>query len=317
MKRVTSFIFAILAVWVGRASACEFCTLHNGLGQYNNNGDFFSITERYTSASTAISGGQVLPAGPNTNGYAIQINTVQFLYQHSYSDDLKGVFSIPYFNKRSSWSTGADGGDVADAASGIGDATAMLRYRAWEGQHNQTFWVYGGFKIPTGAYHYTAPSGPAGTGYFNPDLVLGTGSMDYLLGFAYTQNIGSFSWAFDGLYKVSNEGYDGYQFGNVLNWGLSGYYRLHNNWNAGLGLVSELTASDTDRSGNFLNPGGPQMPGVVPNTGGNVIYGQPTIQYVNQNNYVDLSYQLPVYRYFTGVQIVVDGKIIIAYRHAF
>lgn len=303
-----------MIAWAGYASACEFCTLHNGLGQYNIGGDFYSITERYTSASAAVNGGQVVPAGSNTDGYAIQINTVQFLYQHSYSDDLKGVFSLPYFSKHSSLNNGVD---ESDADSGIGDATAMLKYRAWSGHSDQHLWVYGGFKLPTGAYHYTAPSGPGGTGLINPDLVLGTGSLDYLVGFAYTQNIGSFSWAFDTLYKISNEGYDGYQFGNVLNWGLSGYYRLHNSWNAGLGLVSELTASDVDRSGNFLNPGGIQAPGVVPNTGGNVIYGQPTIQYVNQNNYIDLSYQLPVYRYFTGVQTVVDSKIIIAYRHAF
>ncbi len=314
MKKVFAFVFLVIIGWAGRASACEFCTLHNGLGQYNNTGDFYSITERYTSASTEVNGGKVVPSAPDTNGYALQVNTVQFMYQHSFTDNLKGVVSLPYFSKRSSLNNGVD---EADADSGIGDATTMLKYRAWSGLHDQNLWVYGGFKLPTGAYHYTAPTGPQGTGYFNPDLVIGTGSLDYLIGFAYTQNIRSFSWAFDTLYKVSNEGYDGYQFGNVLNWGLGGYYRVQNKWNVGLGLVSEITASDTDRSGNFLNPGGPQMPGVVPNTGGNVIYGQPTIQYVNQNNYIDLSYQLPVYRYFTGIQTVVDSKLIIAYRHAF
>lgn len=307
MKKVFALVFVIITGWVGRASACEFCTLHNGLGQYNNQGDFFSVTERYTYASAAVNWGTVQPAGPATGGYAIQINTVQMYYQHAFSEDLKGLFAIPWFDKRSS---NTDGG--SDTSSGPGDITAMLRYKIWEGDHDQFLGLLGGLKLPTGRYKATPVSGPAGSGFFNPDLVMGSGSLDELLGFVYSQNVGAFSLALDGLYKFSNVGYDGYRFGNVMNLGLSGYYKYSNSFNFGLGFASEITASDSDNSGLTLG-----SPGVVPNTGGSVVYLSPTLQYVNQNNYVDLSYQYPIYRYFNGTQTVVDNKIIIAYRHAF
>lgn len=309
MKRVLTLAIVILAGWFGRASACEFCTLHNGLGQYNNNGDFYSITERYTSASALVNGGTV----QGSNNYAIQINTVQLMYQHAFSDDLKGVFSLPWFDKRSSGTNPAPT-TGADTSSGTGDVTAMARYRLWEGHHDQTFWLMGGFKFPTGARKTTSPTNTAvnGNGYLNTDLVIGTGSLDELIGFVYSHNRGNISCSFDMLYKYANTGYDGYRYGSVLNWGLSGFYRAHNNWNLGLGLVSEVMATDTDTVGNVSG-----STGAVPNTGGSVVFLSPTLQYVNQNNYIDLSYQYPVYRNFVGVQTVVDNKMIVAYRHAF
>jgi hypothetical protein len=307
MKKVFAFVFVIMAGWAGYASACEFCTLHNGLGQYNNNGDFFSVTERYTTASTEVNNGKVVGGAPDTGGYAIQINTVQLMYQHSFTEDFKGVFSMPFFDKRSS-----NISNGSDTSSGIGDATAMARYRIWEGHHDQNLWLMVGLKLPTGGEKSTAVTGPAGSGFFNPDLVVGTGSLDELFGFVYSENIGSWSYALDALYKYSNTGYDGYRFGSVLNLGLSGYYKVHNNFNVGLGLVSEIMATDTDTAGNATG-----ATGTVMNTGGDVVFLSPTFQYVNQNNYIDVSYQYPVYRNFIGVQTVVDNKLIIAYRHAF
>lgn len=296
MKKI--FTLIVLAVVVGRsgyASACEFCTLHNGLGQYNNQGDFISLTERYTTATTFVTGGGTVTTNPAP--YAIYINTVQLMYQHAFSEDLKLAASLPYFSKRS---TGA----VEDSSGGPGDLNAMLRYTLW-GDHEQFFAVMGGLKLPTGAKKTTE-------GVFNTDLVLGSGSIDPLLGFVYSHNIGGWSYSLDALYKISGKGYDGYQYGNVLNLGLGGYYRVQTNWNLGLGLASEIMAADNDADAN-----GTGTAGTVANTGGTVVFASPTIQYTNMNNYLEVSYQLPVYRNFTGSQTVVDNKIILAYRHAF
>jgi hypothetical protein len=124
--------------------------------------------------------------------------------------------------------------------------------------------------------------------------------------------MGNWNFSADALYKFSGVGYDGYQFGNVFNWGLNGYYRFNDNFNAGLGLVSEVMAADNDTKGTVTGAAG-----TVANTGGSVIFAQPTIQYVNGNIYADLSYQTPISRNFTGSQNVVDNKLILGLRYAF
>jgi hypothetical protein len=303
MKKVFAFVLVIMAGWFGHASACEFCTLHNGLGQYNNQGDFISLTERYTSASAFVKGGTVVP----NNTYAIQINTVQLMYQHAFDEDLKGTLVLPYFGKRSA-ATDDTGTTFSDTSSGMGDVSALLRYTVWRGQNDNFFAVMGGLKLPTGGRK------PADNGFLNTDLVLGSGSLDELVGFVFSQNIRAWSYSLDALYKISNAGYDDYRYGNALNLGVSGYYRVNNNFNAGLGLVSEITAPDTDGSGNVSG-----TTGTVDNTGGTVFFLSPTVQYTNQNDYIEISYQLPVYRNFIGTsgQTVVDGKFVLAYRHAF
>jgi hypothetical protein len=303
MKRIAVFAFLFFASLSSCAFACEFCTLHNGLGQYNVGGDFFSLTERFTSADTFVKGGTQTtnPAGP----YSIQINTVQFMYQHAYSDDTRLIFSIPQFDKRSA-------STISDTSSGLGDATAMVRYKIL-GDMDQFFAGVLGLKLPTGA-RKTTPASEGGNGFLNPDLVLGTGSLDELLGFVYNRNLASFAYSVDALYKFAGTGYDGYQYGNVLNLGLGGYYKFHNNWNFGLGFASEIMDADTDTKGTVTS-----TTGKVDNTGGEVVFFVPTIQYTFQNYYVEVSYQQPVYRNFYGSQgqTVVTDKVVLAFRHAF
>lgn len=279
------------------AQACEFCTLHNGLGQYNNQSDFVSLTYRTTYASTTVTGGSVQPS----TGNSLAINTIQAYYQHSFSDQLKGSLVLPTIDK-----TTKANGVKTDSSSGIGDAVAMLRYTVW-GDATQFFGVIGGLKLPTGA-----KKDAVGTSTFSPDLVLGTGSTDPLLGFVYNHNIENWNYSFDALYKMSMKGYDGYQFGNVLNWGLNGYRAMNDHFNIGLGAIGEIMAADSDNDGKVSGTSG-----TVSNTGGNVIFAQPTIQYTNAGFYAEIAYQLPVYRNFTGTQLVVDNKLLLSLRYAF
>lgn len=287
-----ALVFALMAEAAG---ACEFCTLHNGLGQYNNQGDFLSLTYRDTYASTAV-GGEADPAG-----YNITIKTIQLYYQHAFSDNLKGVLSVPYYDKSAKAAEGSLG-----SASGIGDIIAMARYTVWS-DFDRFFAVLAGVKLPTGSNKKEAE-----TGAMSPDLVLGTGSADPLLGAVYNHNIQSWNLSIDALYKISNTGYDGYRFGSVLNLGAGGYYKLHDNFNAGLGFAGEITAKDNDSQAKVTGEAG-----TIANTGGTVVFAQPTIQYTNANFYAEVAYQAPVYRSFNGTQIVVDKKLIFSLRYAF
>lgn len=297
MRKYLFFIFAALLVSAGTARACEFCTLHNGLGQYNNQGDFFSVTYRTTSATTTVSGGTVQPS----TGDRLDIATLQAYYQHAFSDKLKGSLVVPYISK-----TAKSFGAQVDSSSGLGDAVAMLRY-TFMGNEEWFFAGIAGVKLPTGA-----KKTDTATNALSPDLVIGTGSTDPLVGFVYNRNFSNWNCSFDMLYKLSGTGYDGYQYGNVLNWGLNGYYRFNDNFNAGLGAISEITAADNDTNGTVTGTSG-----TVPDTGGTVIFAQPAVQYTNANFYAELAYQLPVYRNFTGTQLVVDNKLLVSLRYAF
>lgn len=279
------------------AMACEFCTMHNGLGQYNNQGDFVSVTYRSTTATTTVTGSTVQP----TTGAGLSIGTTQLYYQHSFDTNLKGSLVIPMVSKISTLN-----GATVDSSSGLGDIIALGRYTVLQDE-DYFFAIQGGVKFATGA-----KKNSLGTNVLNTDLATGTGSTDPLFGVIYNRNMGNWNFSADALYKLSGTGYDGYQYGNVLNWGLNGYYRFSDNFNAGLGLVSEVMAADNDTTGTVSG-----AVGTVANTGGSVIFAQPTIQYVNGNIYADLSYQTPISRNFTGTQLVVDNKVIFGLRYAF
>ena len=291
MKRIVFFALALIALHAPASHACEFCTLHNGLGQYNNQGDFVSLTYRVTTASTTVDGGSAVQ--PST-GEKLVINTTQLYYQHSFSDALKVQAVLPYIQKTSSTS-----GVTNDTSSGVGDAIVMARYTFW-GDATQFAAAIVGVKLPTGG-----KKTDSATGVFNPDLALGTGSTDPLLGAVYNHNIGNWNYSADALYKFAGKGFDSYQFGNVLNLGLGCYYRLHDNFNAGLGLSGEIMAADNDGNG------------TVDSTGGTVFFASPAVQYTLDNFYAELAYQLPVYRNFIGTQLVVDNKMIASVRYAF
>jgi hypothetical protein len=290
MKRIAIFALALIAIYATKGHACEFCALHNGLGQYNNQGDFISLAYRMTTASTIVTGGTVEPS----TGDKLTINTAQFYYQHSVSDELKVMAVLPYIQKTSSTN-----GETNDASSGIGDPILMARYTFWGDPARQFAAVIVGVKLPTGAKK-TDPDGA-----FSPDLVIGTGSTDPLIGGVYSHNIGNWNYSADALYKFSGKGYDDYQFGNMLNLGLNGFYRFHDNFNVGMGLVGEITDADKNSDG------------TVADTGGSVFFANPTIQYTVDDFYAELSYQVPAYRNFTGTQLVVDNKVIVSLRYAF
>jgi hypothetical protein len=290
MKRIAIFALAFIALYSTPSHACEFCALHNGLGQYNNQADFVSLTYRMTTASTIVTGGTV----EASTGDKLTINTAQFYYQHSISDEFKVQAVLPYIQKTSSTN-----GETNDTSSGIGDAILMARYTFWGDPARQFAAVIVGVKLPVGA----KKTGP--DGLFSPDLVIGTGSADPLIGAVYSHNIGNWNYSADALYKFSGKGYDDYQFGNMFNLGLNGYYRLHDNFNVGMGLAGEIMAADKNSDG------------TVENTGGSVFFASPTVQYTINDFYAELSYQAPVYRNFSGTQLVVDNKVIVSVRYAF
>lgn len=172
MKRIAILALALIAAYAPASRACEFCTLHNGLGQYNNQGDFVSLTYRVTTASTIVDGGAAVQ--PST-GEKLVINTTQLYYQHAFSDALKLQVVLPSIQK-----TASTNGATDDSSSGLGDAIVMARYAFW-GDDNQFLAAIAGLKLPTGSKKEAV-----GTTTFSPDLALGTGSTDPLIGIVYS-----------------------------------------------------------------------------------------------------------------------------------
>lgn len=291
-------IIAFAACISLNASACEACSCDVCLSEPEHKpqkqlltspANLLSMSYCTATYNTIISANTVQPA----TGAGLYIGTLQLYYQHTFDSSLKGVIITPVVNRISSLNN-----VVTDTSSGIGDVVGLLRYTLMQGE-DSSFSIQGGVKTATGG-----KKNAVGTSVFAPKLVVGTGSVDPLFGFIYTKSFDNkWNLAADALYRITGVGYDGYQFGNILNWGVNGYYKYNDNIKFGLGVIGESAAPNVDTQGVVTGTAG-----VAANTGLNLVFLQPMVQYISGNLSADVAYQVPVYRGMTGTQLAVDKQ---------
>jgi hypothetical protein len=178
---------------------------------------------------------------------------------------------------------GGDEHDDEDAApvvesvdsDGLGDATLYAQYRFLHDEENdRQVSLITGLKMPTGRTDVLTNAGELLDAHHQP----GSGSWDPLLGLAFTQGLGR--WSFDAnlLYAFANEGSQDSNLGDVFNYNASVSYRA-------IGALSEKVAHQEGEAHEhpttldlILEANGDWRDQVVEgtdadgNTGGNVVF---------------------------------------------
>lgn len=288
------------------AVACEFCALHLGGNFLESNNNFVSLTYRQTVANTNATNNVFTPSTTK-----ITIDTIQFLANYNFTDTFGLNLVVPQFSKnRTDSVTPANNA----ASSGIGDITTLAHYFLMKDPEMGKLALQGGVKWATGA---RATSAAVFTpGVMDTDVTVGTGSTDYLIGAAYSKTLGELILTGNLLYIIKTTGYDGYAYGNTLNYNLSGAYRLDPSFYLFLSAYGESTAMDNDTRALVTGTAGLQ-----PNTGGNVIYLSPGFQWLVGQWIFETNYQVPVIRSFNNApgasQLVVDNKWLVSVKYLF
>lgn len=199
--------------------------------------------------------------------------------------------------------------------SGAGDAVFLLKYKLFQADTLLPFTMSAGAgpKIPTGK------SGKKNKRGFllPPDLQPGTGSWDGIgwlhLFFPRTGN-SKFSFQSSAIYRYTgvNPNYQGsneYAFGNELQL-IAGFNRM---FLIGNTILEPFTAgryrvTQPDRINDFS----------LPNTGGKWIYWRSGITlHFDQSTYLQLSYDMPVYRNLTGTQLTTSNYATVKFFRKF
>jgi hypothetical protein len=194
--------------------------------------------------------------------------------------------------------------------SGLGDISVLGRYTFFKTHTVETTTSLAGLagiKFATGK---TDGKTDDGADYLDSHLQLGTGSTDYVIGVSVSHAAGRFSVSANVLDVIPTEGEYGdtkHQFGNTLNYDITGKWRVHPAAFApssaqvflSLGLNGELRGKEKENGAELAN------------SGGHTIYLAPGVQVTAAPHWVfELSYQHPVYHNLNGAQLGEDYKAV-------
>lgn len=213
------------------------------------------------------------------------------------TDEITIGFSLPYLKRaelrEGEHGHGPGGGAVNSvvelgSSEGIGDLSLLGQYRfAHSDEGNWLAAIVAGVKVPIGATHERNRQGER----FETEHQPGTGSLDPLLGVAFTKGLGSASLDASLLYQISTEGAQATELGDRLQYNLALTYRLdggevphghdgeaeaphgHSAWD----LILELNG---EREGRQKIAGDSD-----PHSGGNIIYLSPGIRHVSASGW--------------------------------
>ncbi len=196
----------------------------------------------------------------------------------------KLMFTLPLnFNER-------ENQGIVRHKSGIGDASVFGYFKLLENQSKigrklfeQTIWVGGGIKLPTGKYNPQDKS----SGSENANLFqLGTGSVDYNLALSYTAKIKDIGLNVSGIYKINSENKYQYKYGNKISLASQIFYKktLNNSFTIApnLGFQYEYSCRDKDKG---LK---------TPVSGGNLSLGTVGFEITKGKVAMGANYQMPM-----------------------
>lgn len=315
-KTVTLFMFVITAILVivNAGEACDWCLLSQGISPLETfKGHGVRITERYTLLKSVYTGTDEI-----TNpGAREEYWTTEFTIFHGITENLMlmGVVPLRKTKLDGHLHVHEDGevevhSDMKGEEFGLGDIAILGRYTFFERHTIDTttaLAVLLGVKLPTGR---TGGKTEDGAEFLDAHLQLGTGSTDFLSGISLQYAIRRFSLVANLLAAITTEGKAGdteHQFGNILNYDLTGKYRLYPGVPApagpqlffALGVNGELRGREKKNGAE------------VANSGGNTVYLSPGFQVVMPPHWIfELSYQHPIYHNLYGSQLGEDYKAV-------
>lgn len=301
------FTLLFTCALIAPSEACDYCMLTQGISPLDIAGSGIRINQRYTVLESVYNGTQRL-ANP---GVREEYWTTEVTGFYSVNSDLMLFATLPYKKTRmnaeltgSGASPGADP-DVRGGATGLGDTTLLGRFTFINSQtpgSSTAVAALAGIKLPTGT---TNGKGDDGVNFLDAHLQTGTGSVDYLIGLSVSRSYGALSVSSNLLATITTEGVTGdrsHQFGNILNYDVTGKYRLTGGGEtqvyAALGINGELVGREKDAGDKLVD------------SGGNTVYLSPGVQVVIAPHWVvEVSYQHALYHNLYATQLGEGHKI--------
>ncbi|MEK6814733.1 MAG: hypothetical protein AABY65_08365 [Nitrospirota bacterium] len=312
-----SFVVPILLA-ARPAQACDYCILSQGMSPLETvKGAGIRVSERYSLLNSIYNGTNEVD-NRSSKGVSAKEEywTTEVTGFYSVNPDLTLLAVLPYkktsmdghFHVHGNGNYGwhADKGKQ----SGLGDISVLGRYTFFKTHTVETTTSLAGLagiKFATGK---TDGKTDDGADYLDSHLQLGTGSTDYVIGVSVSHAAGRFSVSANVLDVIPTEGEYGdtkHQFGNTLNYDITGKWRVHPAAFApssaqvflSLGLNGELRGKEKGNGAELAN------------SGGHTIYLAPGVQVTAAPHWVfELSYQHPVYHNLNGAQLGEDYKAV-------
>lgn len=266
-----------------------------------------------TSARTVDFNGQaVVPRYIHTEksgaGNDLSVDAVVTKVVFGLHQDLTVSLAVPYVSKHLDQS----GGSPTLRSEGLGDSALAGKYRFFQdtgpGETTEAAVIFG-LELPTGR------DGVKDGGMLLPQpLQPGSGSLDAILGGAFTRIDGRWLLNMDLIAKLNSEAND-YRFGNTLRFDIGGHYRVYPARyerfdQTTVNLVAELNGiwAGRDRLGGSR----------VAASGGTKLFATPGLQViVSENLLFEGAVQIPVLMDLNGSQLEEDFVAVVGLRLRF
>jgi hypothetical protein len=293
------------------AAACDFCLMHQGISPLETlNGAGVRVNQRYTLLDSVFQGEHERP----NPGAKEEFWTTDISGFYSPMEGLLLYANLPVrvTHGHGDVATAADGGvDLGTATggdTGIGDASLLARYtffRRHTLDSSLLLAVSGGLKLPTGATWGRDDNG----NFLDAHTQLGTGSVDGLVGVSFNYALARVAISGGAFGSITSEGKFGdtnHQFGNSINYDLTGRYRLYpamigqssTQVFASLGIDGEARERETEDGA------------TVADSGGHTLYLSPGLQVNFAEHWTaEVSYHHAFYHSLNGTQLGEDYKI--------
>lgn len=248
MRKLALVLAIIIVLTVNNpSSACDLCAIYRADEAKESTPGFnVGLFEQFTHFGTLQESGREIP---NTADQYLDSSITQFIA--GYQFERFGLqANIPYIHR--SFRRTGPGGIDKDTEAGLGDATLLGNFRAYERLTPDTIFIWtllGGVKFPTGSADRIkeeknesepAPGFPE-SGIHGHDLALGTGSYDAIIGTTAAFHWKRFFTNAGVQYAVRTRGAYGYRYASDLIWNVKPGVFLYVSHESTLGLQFAVT----------------------------------------------------------------------------
>lgn len=296
-KKCYCVLFSFLTI-LFHTSLAYSLPINSDLGLTPHKEEFIFRTQARTTKKTD---------DPTGQGREVDVLAIPFVGVYGITAKASVLAKIAYLDKELSSNNGP-----TRSQNGLGDLTLLGKYRI----HTHNFRggtsrlsVLAGLELPTGDHDATDA-----VGKLPPPLQLGSGSVDAIVGSAYTYQTLNHELDTDLRYKFNQEA-DDFEHGDVFQYNLSYQRRvlpsllpdegIYNQWN----VVLEMNGVYQQKAESFSN--------TVQDSGGHTIFISPGIQFVSQRGVLEASFQYPLLQDLNGNQLETDYKLALSVRFQF
>ncbi len=248
----------------------------------------------------------------NKGGRDLAVNVVSTKAVFGLNANTTVGVTIPYVNKRLRRTNPMSGQPETLRSDGVGDLPIVGKYRFFQdsgaGETTEAAVIFG-LELPTGRTNITE-----GGVRLSQPLQPGSGSVDAILGAAFTRVDGRWLVNADLLGKINSEA-DDYRFGNTYRFDIGGQYRLYPARyerfdQTTVNLIAELNTIYAEKD-TFQGP-------TLADTGGLKMFVTPGLQViVSEDMLFEAGVQLPAILNLHGSQLEENLRVIIGLRARF